>query len=377
MSSEEGGKRRGLGRGLSALLGEDEADLVELDKVRSSKTVAVELIHPGRFQPRHGFDEDRINDLVESIKEKGILQPILVRRDPENRNHYEIIAGERRWRAAQLAQLHEVPVIVKDLSDGEALEVALVENLQRQDLSPLEEADGYRRLMDEFEHTQEDLAKAVGKSRSHVANMMRLLGLPDAVKEMVEKGQLTAGHARALLAAGDPIVVARKVAAKGLNVRQTEKLVQAESGAKGKKTPAGKSGKGVDADTAALERDLGNLLGLKVNIKFHGQGGGQLIIHYSSLEQLDDVLHRLSQPHAKKDDDGIDPIEPLSALSALGGASFLAESEGDEEAGEEGEGEEADPFHIDIDQSGFVSETDLITSEANETEETARRTGKN
>jgi len=372
-AGKDAGKRRGLGRGLSALLGEDQSDLVELDKVRSSKTVAVELIHPGRFQPRHGFDEDRINDLVESIKEKGILQPILVRRDSENRNHYEIIAGERRWRAAQLAQLHEVPVIVKDLSDGEALEVALVENLQRQDLSPLEEADGYRRLMDEFEHTQEDLAKAVGKSRSHVANMMRLLGLPDAVKEMVEKGQLTAGHARALLAAGDPIAVARKVAAKGLNVRQTEKLVQAESGDKGKKTHADKSHKGVDADTAALERDLGNLLGLKVNIKFHGQGGGQLIIHYTSLEQLDDVLHRLSQPRGdKKGDDDLDPIEPLSALSGLGGSSFLTEGAG---GGAEEEGED-ETFHIDVDQSGFVSETDLITSEANEAEEAAAKAGR-
>jgi ParB family chromosome partitioning protein len=308
MSDEATPKRRNLGRGLSALLGEDENDLAELDKLRSTKAVPVEFLRPGRFQPRHGFDEDRINDLVESIREKGILQPILVRRHPDDRNTYEIIAGERRWRAAQLAQLHEVPVIVKELSDREALEVALVENLQRQDLSALEEAEGYRRLMEEFAHSQEELAKSVGKSRSHVANMMRLLALPDEVKTLVESGKLSAGHARALLNAADPASLAKKVVAKGLNVRQTEKLAQSEGGVKGKKGEGEKGGKAearpVDADTLALERDLANLLGLKVQVRFHSQGGGELTIRYETLEQLDDVLHRLSQkPAAKAEED--------------------------------------------------------------------------
>ena len=229
--------------------------------------------------------------MVESVREKGILQPILVR--PHD-GGYEIIAGERRWRAAQRAQLHEVPVIVREFTDREALEVALVENLQRQDLSPLEEAEGYRRLIDEFSHTQEELAKALGKSRSHVANMMRLLGLPDPVKDMVAQGRLTAGHARALLTASDPVGLARAVVDKHLNVRQTEKLAQEEGG---KATKAAKGGRppahAKDPDTAALERDLTELLGVRVTIKPLGKGG-ELTVHYGSLEQLDDVLSRLT-----------------------------------------------------------------------------------
>jgi ParB family chromosome partitioning protein len=275
------------------------------------RLLPVERLRPGKFQPRRRFDEDRIQDLVESIREKGVLQPILVRRDGED--GYEIIAGERRWRAAQLAQLHEVPAIVNDLSDREAAEVALVENLQRQDLSPLEEAEGYRRLMDEFDHTQEDLAKAVGKSRSHVANTMRLLGLPDPVKGMLDDGRLTAGHARALLVADDTIGLAQQVVARGLNVRQTEKLVQ--DCAKPKKKAAASAQAPKDPDTAALERDLAALLGLKVTIKFHGKGG-ELTIAYGNLEQLDDILHRLShgsraQPgEAEPIDDGEVDLQP-------------------------------------------------------------------
>jgi len=214
-----------------------------------------------------------------------------VRRDHEQLNGYEIIAGERRWRAAQRAQLHEVPVLIKDLSDEKALEVALVENIQRQDLNALEEAEGYHRLMQEFSHTQEDLARVVGKSRSHVANTLRLLGLPDEVKEMVARRTLSAGHARALLNAVDPVTLARAAATRGLNVRQTEKLAQA--GREMKAPVAMLSQK--DADTLALERELAQVLGLKVTVNFRSaNGGGELVIHYATLEQLDEVLQRLS-----------------------------------------------------------------------------------
>lgn len=289
MTAVEEGKRRGLGRGLSALLGEvaEEAEGGEAAP-RNLRNVGIDRLRPGRYQPRQSFDDDAISDLVDSIREKGILQPILVRRLDDG-DGFEIIAGERRWRAAQRAGLHEVPVLVKDFSDREALEVALVENLQRQDLSALEEAQGYRRLLEEFGNTQEELARAVGKSRSHVANTMRLLALPDPVKLMVEAGELTAGHARALLATDDPLAVARQVVARGLNVRQTEKLAQKPP----RRQPKAPRDEHKDADTRALERDLSALLGLKVTIEFHGRGG-ELTIHYGTLEQLDDILHRLS-----------------------------------------------------------------------------------
>lgn len=290
--------QRGLGRGLAALFGDEDDDYAELDRVHQTKTVPVEFLRPNRFQPRHNFDEEQINALVDSVREQGILQPILVRRHGEEANVYEIVAGERRWRAAQLARLHEVPVIIKDISDKDSLEIALVENIQRQDLNALEEAEGYQRLMDQFEHTQENLARAVGKSRSHIANTVRLLNLPESIKRMVEENILTAGHGRALLNADDAEALARQVAKKGLNVRQTEKLVQrAKAKAKGngaKATPALTK----DTDTLALERDLSNLLGLKVTIGFRGNGG-ELTIHYRTLEQLDDVLRRLNPEGAE------------------------------------------------------------------------------
>jgi ParB family chromosome partitioning protein len=279
-----------LGRGLSALLGDEAADYGARDHVRESKNVPIEYLRPNRFQPRHSFDDAELDALADSIREQGILQPILVRRDGDTPNSYEIVAGERRWRAAQRARLHEVPVVVKDLSDAKALEVALVENVQRQDLNALEEAEGYRRLMAEFDHTQEDLARVVGKSRSHVANTIRLLGLPDEVKELVVSHALSAGHARALLNAVDPVKLARKVATRGLNVRQTEKLAQ--QGREAKAPAAALATK--DADTLALERDLSQVLGLKVTIEFRGDGG-ELTIRYKTLEQLDDVVQRLSQ----------------------------------------------------------------------------------
>jgi len=304
--SEEGGKRN-LGRGLSALLGAENEDYASLDRVRLPKMVPIELVHPGPFQPRHNFDDEQLQALADSVRQNGILQPILVRRHPQTPNAFEIVAGERRWRAAQLARLHEVPVIIRELGDREALELAIVENVQRQDLSPLEEAEGYRRLQDEFGNTQEDLAKHLGKSRSHIANTLRLLNLPDGVKILLEQGKLTAGHARALLNAGDPLAVAEKVVAKGLNVRQAERLVQDQrqptarpdksAGKAGEGGPARAASLPKDPDTLALERDLSALLGLKVSISFQGQGGS-LTIHYQTLEQLDDVLQRLSHSPA-------------------------------------------------------------------------------
>lgn len=291
--SETGARRASLGRGLSALFGEATEDYSALDKVRTSKQVPVEFIHPGKYQPRRTFDDEALQGLVESIRDKGILQPLLVRRDPDTTNSYELIAGERRWRAAQIAGLHEVPVVIRDLSDRDALEIALIENIQRQDLTPLEEAEGYRRLMEEFEHTQEDLARAVGKSRSHVANMMRLLSLPDPVKAMVQDGALTAGHARALLTAPDPVAIAKEVVKRGLNVRQTEDLMR------GDQPKAKKGGTGASADPALKDVDLVNLeeeisarIGLKVAITPHGKRG-TITIHYQTLDQLDDVLRRL------------------------------------------------------------------------------------
>ncbi|MHA1565986.1 MAG: ParB/RepB/Spo0J family partition protein, partial [Alphaproteobacteria bacterium] len=248
---------------------------------------------------------------VASVKEKGILQPILVRRHPSVANRFEIVAGERRWRAAQQAQLFEVPIIIKDLTDKDSLEIALIENIQRESLTPLEEAEGYRRLMDEFSHTQDALARTVGKSRSHVANTLRLLVLPEQVKILVDAGDLTAGHARALINADDPEALAQQVVKKGLNVRQTERLAQsAKNGTK----PVRK-GPQKDADTVALEDELSGLLGLRVNIRF-SRGGGTLTIAYKTLEQLDDVLHRLNQGGVAGAGDGT-PIEGGSLASAV------------------------------------------------------------
>ena len=283
------GRRRGLGRGLGQLFGDQTEDYAELDKAKQSKSVPVDQVHPGRFQPRRHFDEEALSALVESIKAQGILQPILVRRHPESSNAYEIIAGERRWRAAQLAQLHEVPIIIKDLPDRDALEVALVENIQRQDLNAIEEAEGYRRLIEEFGHTQEDLAKVVGKSRSHVANTMRLLALPEAIRKLVEEGQLTAGHARALIGQAEAEALAKKIVAQGLTVRQTEKLVTTEK-ADGTTAKAEKSG---DPNTAALERDLETLLGLRVKVSYDGKKGS-LTVYYGTLDQLDGLLSRIT-----------------------------------------------------------------------------------
>lgn len=290
----ESPRRMSLGRGLSALFGEEADESVGVggsgDAARSPRPVPIEFVHPGRFQPRRRFDEESLSGLVESVREKGVLQPLLVRRDPDQENVYEIIAGERRWRAAQIAGLHDVPVLVREMSDSDALEIALIENIQRQDLTALEEAEGYRRLMDEFGHTQEDLGKVVGKSRSHVANMMRLLALPEKLREMVQDGRLTAGHARALLTADDPEGLAEKVIKLGLNVRQTEELARAaDKPARAETVEEEADG---DADLRALEEEISVGIGLKVQIKPKGKRG-MIAIHYRSLDQLDDVLRRL------------------------------------------------------------------------------------
>jgi ParB family transcriptional regulator, chromosome partitioning protein len=286
-------RRRGLGRGLSALLGEEGGEGAVMEAPKSPRTIPIELLHPGRYQPRRTFDPEAQQALVESIRVQGILQPLLVRRHPEQEGHYEIVAGERRWRAAQAAQLHEVPVVLRELADREALEIALVENVQRQDLNPLEEAEGYRRLLDEFHHTQEDLARAVGKSRSHIANLLRLLALPDEVREMIREGRLTAGHARALIGLENATELAHQIAKSGMSVRQVERLAQAQHRDKEQRPEKSASLAPRDADITVLERELTQLLGLKVQIVFNGQGG-VLSVHYRTLEQLDDVLRRLN-----------------------------------------------------------------------------------
>ncbi len=276
-----------LGRGLSALFGEEQEDYANLDAARQGKMVPIEQLSANPFQPRRSFDEEELKSLAESIEAHGVIQPILVRRDPDDPNSFQIVAGERRWRAAQLARQHEVPVSIRNISDSDALEIAIVENVQRQDLNPVEEALGYQRLIDEFTHRQEDLAKTVGKSRSHIANTLRLLNLPDEIQAMLVNRDLTAGHARALLNTERPIDLAKDVVKNGLSVRQTERLAQ---GPAAKAKPDQKPPK--DADTLALERDMSELLGLKVTVNFR-ENGGQLTIHYNSLEQLDDVLGRL------------------------------------------------------------------------------------
>lgn len=276
---------RGLGRGLSALFGDEE------EAPKNLRAVATELLRPGRFQPRRNFDDANLQALAESVRAQGILQPILVRRHPDNSGAYEILAGERRWRAAQAAQLHEVPVIVREMSDREASEVALVENIQRQDLNAIEEGQGYKRLIDEFGHTQDALAQSLGKSRSHIANTLRLLNLPAEVQTMIADGSLTAGHARALVTAADPVTIAKEVVRHGMSVRQTEMAAKAQRtfGTRG----GGKArAPQKDPNVVALEQELTQLLGFKVTIQAEGEGGS-LSIRYRTLDQLDEILAKL------------------------------------------------------------------------------------
>ena len=280
--------KRGLGRGLSALLGEGAG---QSPATRAQRQLPIGQLEPSPLQPRRHFDAGELEALAESIRANGILQPILVRRHPSKPDIHEIVAGERRWRAAQLAKLHEVPVVVRELANREVLELALVENLQRHDLSALEEAEGYHRLIEEFGLAPEDLGRQVGKSRAHIANTLRLLKLPEGVKNLLIEGKISAGHARALLNARDGLALARKVIAEDLSVRQTEALA-ARSGVTRRRKKSAAPAK--DADTRALERDLARVLGLKVEIS-HGSSGGSLIIRYRSLEQLDDIIRRLNR----------------------------------------------------------------------------------
>jgi ParB family chromosome partitioning protein len=283
-------KRRpgGLGRGLSALLGDDPVAVADAAP-RGVRELPIEKLHPNRYQPRTRFDETAIDDLAASIKARGVLQPILVRPSSSRPGEYEIVAGERRWRAAQRARLHEVPVVEKTLSDDESLEIAIVENVQRQDLSPIDEARGYRRLIDEFGHSQQDVADVVGKSRPHVANMVRLLNLPEKVQALLDTGALSMGHARALVTSDNAEWLAQEIVARDLNVRQAEDLAREAPREKGR----GPVKPMKDADTRALEKQLSEALGLRVSIDHKGPGGA-VVIKYGTLDQLEDVTGRLA-----------------------------------------------------------------------------------
>lgn len=295
--------RRGLGRGLSALL-DEAAEVAVSEAAQGAPQVSgvgetpIELLHRNPDQPRRDFSEAEIDELAASIREKGVLQPILVRPLAGSPGEFQIVAGERRWRAAQRAGLRQMPVVVRDLDDLQALEIAIIENVQRADLNAIEEALGYKALMERFGRTQDAVAQNVGKSRSHVANALRLLGLPEAVQLELRAGRLSPGHARALAAAPDPAALARQVIERGLNVRETEALARRAQGggdqprpsAGDRAAPAHK-----DADTRALEEDLADVLGLEVEIVDRG-GAGELRIVYASLEQLDDLCQRLTRP---------------------------------------------------------------------------------
>lgn len=296
-----------LGRGLSALFGDADTSFqpktgaaaadVEMGvatKAGSPQMMSINWVQPGAFQPRRHFDEEAIKGLSESIKERGVVNPLLVRPVDGEKDVYEIIAGERRWRAAQMAGLHEVPVIIRALSDREALEIGLIENVQRQDLSPLEEAEGYRRLMEEFHHSQDGLAKVVGKSRPHITNMLRLLTLPTAVKQMIDSGKLTMGHARALITARNPVLLAEEIIKKGMSVRQAEELSRKDSEGKFSKKPRVFVESAPDANIVALEKELERIVGLKAKITADKKPGqGSLTLYYANLEQLDGVIKRL------------------------------------------------------------------------------------
>lgn len=280
-----------LGRGLAALIG----DMASIEGARVTesggvKKLPVEFIIANRANPRRSFDSEQLEELTNSIREKGVMQPLLVR-PSEDPNIFEIIAGERRWRAAQKAGLHDVPVIVREVGDKEALELAIIENVQRADLNPLEEAMGYGQLIEQFDYTQQDLAQVIGKSRSHVANTLRLLRLPEDVRGMVASGTLTAGHARTLITAEDPATLARQIVSGGLSVREAEALSQQRDvGGKRRATDASNLR---DPDTVALERRLSDALGLSVSLA-HGDRGGKLEIRYKTLEQLDGICVKLT-----------------------------------------------------------------------------------
>lgn len=287
-------KKRGLGRGLSALMADVTAESSATPQAprRADLVVPVEKIVPNPEQPRRRFTEEQLKDLAASIKEKGVIQPLIVRPNPKKDGAYEIVAGERRWRASQMAKLHELPVIIREYSDTEALEVAIIENIQRAELNAIEEAAGYRDLMNRFGHTQEKVSEALGKSRSHIANLLRLLNLPEDVQAYVRDGQLSAGHARTLVTAEEPLALAKQIISKGLSVRAAEALAKKP---KPIATKSSRPRKTKDADTKALEADLSAALAMKVEIDHKaGSESGVLTVKYNSLDDLDTLCGKLS-----------------------------------------------------------------------------------
>lgn len=284
-------RRKGLGRGLAALIEDVRPDPAM--PARAEASAPIDRVRPNPDQPRKRFDEAELDALAQSIRARGVVQPLIVRADPGNPGDWQIIAGERRWRAAQRAQLHDVPIVVREIGDAEVLEIGILENVQRADLNPIEEATGYAQLIERFGHTQEQLASAMGKSRSHIANLLRLLQLPEDVQRMTREGRLTAGHARALVTAEDPCGLARVIEARGLSVRETERLVKGPSPAQPSPRAASKPSK--DADTRALEADLTAALGLSVQIEHRGDGGGEVRLRYRDLEQLDGICQLLAR----------------------------------------------------------------------------------
>ncbi len=289
----EDAARSRLGRGLAALIGDVDVEAQGGERPRNQRRAPIELLKPNPRNPRRDFSDGELEELAQSLRERGMIQPIIVRHVPGAVDSFEIIAGERRWRAAQRANMHEVPIVVLDVSDGEALELAIIENVQRADLNPLEEANGYQALAAEFHHTQDDIAQIVGKSRSHVANMLRLLKLPEPVKAYIRAGKLSAGHARALINMPDPETTARDIVERGLNVREAEAIGQEKAEAAGKKSVS-RPRLVKDADTIALEKRVSDALGLTVSVDHRGSGG-TVHIKYKDLEQLDEILKRLSR----------------------------------------------------------------------------------
>lgn len=296
--TKSGAKSRGLGRGLSALMADVDISRTstqpESAPQRPDRAVAIEHLHANPDQPRRSFNDDALAELAASIREKGIIQPLIVRKSPTTEGSFEIVAGERRWRAAQIAQLHEVPVILREFDDTEVLEVAIIENIQRADLNPIDEANGYQQLMARFGHTQEQLSSALGKSRSHIANLTRLLTLPQSVQDMLVSGDLTSGHARALVGREDAEALARKIVAKSMTVRQAEALTKREKTTN--RPPSNREIDAKDADTKQLEAELSGHLKMRVSID-HAAGSekGKVTLHYKSLEQLDDLLKHLTR----------------------------------------------------------------------------------
>jgi ParB family chromosome partitioning protein len=284
--------RSRLGRGLASLIGDVGGEAAHLERPRAQRKVPIEFLKANPRNPRRAFSESELQELADSIKQHGVIQPIAVRPVKGGQDRYEIIAGERRWRAAQIAGLHEVPIVPLDVSDSDALEIAIIENVQREDLNAMEEANGYHALANEFKRSADDIAKIVGKSRSHVANMMRLTKLPEQVQALIASGELSAGHARALIGVPDPVSTAKRIIEEGLNVRQVETLVH-DIGVPTRKPRNARGALVKDADTLALEKRVGDILGLAVSVDHKGPSG-TMHIKYRDLEQLDEILRRLN-----------------------------------------------------------------------------------